>query len=92
MGKHGEGHHQKHLDKGCKLATNYLGYQSLCEKCPFPNDCQEGKPIKSLKHIERNKAIIADYRTGMGKDALIAKHKIGYRTIMRILEAWREVL
>lgn len=89
MGKHREGHHQKYLDKGCKLATAHLGRQSHCRECPFPK-CLFGKPIRERKHAKRDKAIIADYCAGMDRSALVIKYKIQYRVIARILKAWRE--
>ena len=81
-------HKKKYRDKGCKMATEYLGRQSSCFQCPFA-DCIKGK-VSLLKKAKRNKAIIADFIAGMSRRRLAAKYKINHRTIDRILKTWRK--
>lgn len=40
---------QYHPDKGCVYATKFLGYQSRCLECPFPQCIEDEIYKKKLK-------------------------------------------
>ena len=71
-------------DSGCKQATDYLGYQSSCLECPFP-ECVLGKhTIKPAKEA-RNNEIKERYYKGETIDGLAKSFGICKRTIERVL-------
>lgn len=43
-----------HPDVGCQYATQYLGYQSRCIDCPFPECLLEIRGEKVLQGIRRS--------------------------------------
>ncbi len=78
-------------DKGCLIATKFLGRQSHCLKCPF-NSCQEhsyGMGLPSPEKQVRNKQIIELYLTGLNKQEIANQFGLSTTTIRQICHDFR---
>ena len=73
-------------DSGCEMATNELGYPSLCYECPFPQ-CAFDEPgfgVKRMGKLKRNERI----RKSQLKTSELAKEfGLSIRTIQRVTKS-----
>lgn len=67
-------------DEGCEL-------HDRCLTCPFVQCIEdvEGVSIPRFRKLLRNKLVVADYKRGLGPEAVGAIHSIGRRQVFRIL-------
>lgn len=81
-------------DSGCDAATEYLGYQSSCLKCPF-RKCVFDEPfigVQRAKKRNRNEEIIQRWMTGESVANLAVAFNVHQRTVWRIVKSTKEVL
>jgi len=78
-------------DEGCELAGAYLGHQSHCSECPFPQciyDQPRGKQhlLKGL----RDEEILRQFTDeGKGIKELALAFNVSQRTVQRVLKRTR---
>jgi hypothetical protein len=80
--------HCHYQDEGCELATAYLGHQSHCSKCPFP-ECIYDEPRGKQRWSKRlrDEEIVRQFTTeGKGIKELALTFNISQRTVQRALK------
>lgn len=78
-------------DEGCELATAYLGHQSRCYQCPFPN-CIYEEPRGRQRWAKRlrDREIVRQLTTeSKGTKEVAAMLGISQRTVQRVLKRAR---
>ncbi len=75
------------VDSGCQQATNYLGYQSSCLKCPFYKCILDelGIGVARAKKRIRNEEIWQRFKEGQSTSDLAKAFDVSSRTIQRIV-------
>ena len=75
------------IDSGCKRATDHLGSQSSCLKCPFPKCVLDelGVGIVTAKKRNRNEEIKERFKKGESISDLARAFDVSERTIRRIV-------
>jgi len=76
----------KGSDRGCKTATEYLGYRSVCTECPFKPNCIYDSPrgAKSAKKIKRNELIIEMLSEGVTAVRIAKELGVDRRTVRNV--------
>lgn len=77
----------KKNDSGCSAATEYLGYQSSCLKCPF-RKCvfdEPGVGVQGAKKRNRNEEIIKRWKESESISDLAVAFDVSKRTIQRVI-------
>lgn len=72
-------------DSGCAVASEYLGEQSKCQECPFPQCVLEGKNKQSPLTEKRYAEIVKLYQEGKEMTEKMEMLGISKRTIHRAL-------
>lgn len=74
-------------DSGCKGATEYLGHQSSCFKCPFRKCVLEEKGVgaSGMKKRRRDEEIMRRCQRGEKTKELALSFGVNMRTIQRAL-------
>lgn len=75
-------------DSGCEVATKYLGYQSHCLECPFPEcveDNPKQRPLSSTKR-HRDEEIESRWKRGEDIKDLAVEFAVSTRTIQRAIK------
>ncbi len=73
-------------DSGCQTATEYLGYQSFCLKCPFPKCVfdEPGVGVTTVKKRNRNEEIRQRLAEGASISDMAKAFNVSKRTIQRV--------
>lgn len=73
-------------DKGCRHATEYLGEQSYCLDCPFP-ECVFDKPnrLRYWKESKKREDILMQLRQGSSVKELASLYGVSIVTVYSVL-------
>ncbi len=80
------------VDSGCNAATEYLGHQSSCFKCPFRKCVLEEKGVgaSGMRKRKRDEEILRRYQQGESVNELAASLGVHPRTIQRVLVIYKK--
>lgn len=78
------------IDSGCQSATDHLGHQSSCLRCPFRKCVYDelGVGIATIKKRRRNEEIIQRWRKSESVQDLAMAFGVSERTIQRVVERY----
>jgi len=77
-----DGSFEHYPDNGCEVASEFLGIQSHCVECPFP-ECSEGNKGK-LRKTWRDNDIKRHLRLGYSRKRIAQQFGLSTRTIQRV--------